>query len=75
MTKTQKTTATLDQLRGLMRHHTERYEMFCSELATHYYRAAGLVPFDPRWPAVRVPPSFFLASPAFETIWSDKDWF
>jgi hypothetical protein len=53
----------------------ERHEFFCSEFGTHYYRVAGLVPFNPRWPAVRVPPSFFLVSPAFETIWSNRDWF
>jgi len=49
--------------------------IFCSEFGTHYYRAAGLEPFNPRWPAVRVPPSFFLVSPAFEKIWTDRDWF
>jgi hypothetical protein len=53
----------------------ERRKFFCSKLATHYYRAAGLVPFNSRWPAVRVPPSFFLVSPEFETIWTDRDWF
>ena len=53
----------------------EKHKFFCSELATHYYRAAGLEPFNPRWPAVRVPPSFFLASPGFDAVWTDHDWF
>lgn len=53
----------------------ERSKMFCSEFATRFYRAAGLEPFNSRWPAVRVPPSFFLVSPVFETVWTDKDWF
>jgi len=53
----------------------EKHSYFCSEFGTHYYRAAGLEPFNPRWPAVRVPPSFFLVSPAFEKIWTDRDWF
>jgi hypothetical protein len=60
---------------ALARRGGERHKMFCSEMATHYYRAAGFAPFDPRWPAVRVPPSFFLVSREFETIWSDHDWF
>jgi len=59
----------------LARRRGENGKMFCSEFATRFYRAAGLEPFNPRWPAVRVPPSFFLATPAFEVIWSDKDWF
>jgi hypothetical protein len=59
----------------LARREGEKHEYFCSELATHYYRAAGLEPFNPRWPAVRVPPSFFLVSPVFEAIWTDRDWF
>jgi hypothetical protein len=60
---------------ALARRGGEKHKMFCSEFATHYYRAAGLVPFDPRWPGVRVPPSFFFVSPAFEAIWTDRDWF
>jgi len=59
----------------LARREGEKHKFFCSELATHYYRTAGIAPFNPRWPAVRVPPSFFLASPAFDAIWSDADWF
>ena len=59
----------------LARRRGENHKMFCSEMATHYYRTAGLEPFNPRWPADRVPPSFFLVSPAFETIWTDRDWF
>jgi hypothetical protein len=59
----------------LARRRGEGKKMFCSELATHYYSAAGLEPFNPRWPADRVPPSFFLVSPAFHIIWSDRDWF
>jgi len=47
--------------------------MFCSEFATRWYRAAHLVPFDPAWDADRVPPSFFLVSPAFETVWQHPE--
>lgn len=43
--------------------------MFCSEFETRWYRHASLQPFDPDWDADRVPPSFFLVSPLFETIW------
>jgi hypothetical protein len=50
-----------------------RDTMFCSEFATRFYRRAGLEPFNPRWPADRVPPCFFLVSPAFRTVWSDGD--
>jgi len=46
-----------------------RRRMFCSEFATRWYRAAGHVPFDSEWDADKVPPSFFLASPNFETVW------
>jgi hypothetical protein len=59
----------------LARRRGERKKMFCSEFATRFYRAAGLAPFDPRWPADHVPPSFFLVSPTFDVIWSDRDWF
>jgi hypothetical protein len=59
----------------LARRRGEKGAMFCSEFATRFYRAAGIAPFNPRWPAVRVPPSFFLASPAFDAVWSDRDWF
>lgn len=59
----------------LARRRGERSKMFCSEFATRFYHAAGFTPFNPRWPADRVPPSFFLVSPTFETIWTDRDWF
>jgi hypothetical protein len=59
----------------LARRRGEKSKMFCSEFATRFYRAAGLAPFNPRWPADRVPPSFFLVSPAFEVIWTDRNWF
>jgi hypothetical protein len=59
----------------LARRRGEKGAMFCSEFATRFYRAAGFAIFDPRWPAVRVPPSFFLVSPAFETVWTDGDLF
>jgi len=59
----------------LARRRGEKGKMFCSEFATRFYRAARFDPFNPRWPADRVPPSFFLVSDAFEVIWTDKDWF
>ena len=59
----------------LARRRGEKHSMFCSEFATRFYHAAKFAPYNPRWPAVRVPPSFFLASPAFETVWTDGDLF
>jgi hypothetical protein len=59
----------------LARRRGEKSKMFCSEFATRFYRAAGFAPFNPHWPADRVPPSFFLVSPAFEVIWTDRNWF
>jgi hypothetical protein len=53
--------------------HGSPKKMFCSEFATRYYRHGAVQPFDPDWDADRVPPSFFLVSPAFETIWSVPD--
>jgi hypothetical protein len=43
--------------------------MFCSEFATRFYRAGGLEPFQPDYDADHVPPSYFLSSGAFTTIW------
>ncbi len=50
-------------------------KMFCSEFATRYYRHAAMQAFDPDWDADRVPPSFFLVSPLFETVWQDGELF
>jgi len=58
-----------------VRRRGKKNKMSCSEFATLYYRSAGLVPFTPWWPADRVPPTFFLVSPAFEIIWTNRDWF
>ena len=59
----------------LTRRRGEKNKMFCSEFATRYYRKAGLVPFNPQWHADRVPPSFFLVSPAFYVLWTDGNLF
>jgi hypothetical protein len=46
--------------------------MFCSEFATRYYRVCGLEPFAADYDADHVPPSYFLSSPAFKTIWKEQ---
>ena len=48
--------------------------MFCSEFMTRFYRRAQFQPFDHEWDADKVPPSFILVSPEFETIWKSPGW-
>ncbi len=43
--------------------------MFCSELATRYYRAGGHNPFNPLVDADTISPAQFRQSPAFRVVW------
>jgi hypothetical protein len=45
---------------------------FCSELGTRFYRAGGHRPFQPDYDADHVPPSYFLSTAPFQTIWKDE---
>jgi hypothetical protein len=47
-------------------------KMFCSEMATNLYRAAGLDAVNPDLDADTVAPSEFLQTPALRTIWPGK---
>jgi len=46
--------------------------MFCSEFNTRFYNRGHFQPFDPNWDADKVAPSFFLITPAMETVWEKK---
>jgi len=50
----------------------ENGRFFCSELGTDVLRAAGARPFADFYPSIKVPPSLFLASPAFIEVWSNS---
>jgi hypothetical protein len=61
---------------GLLRFFTigkgKSDRQFCSELATRFYRAGGLIPFHPVIDADAVSPGMYLTSTAFEHWWVRK---
>lgn len=48
----------------------DNQRMFCSELATRWYRAGGVEPFTPETDADAVAPGEFLKSGAFRRVWT-----
>lgn len=50
---------------GLLTERGEEGKQICSEFATNWDRATGLVPFNRDWPAEKVAPAQFLQSPIF----------